>query len=202
MFFLGSSDASWGNAEVFKSQAGYFIWGTSSAILESESCHMSAMCYNSHKQHRIANSTLSAEAMALGETLDNLDYVNACWLELNDPEFDICSWVRELGQPGDPWKDRRSGVLTLDAKSLFDALANFGTSRPTCKRTCVEIAMISDLVTKSGHLVKWVPTDVMLADALTKCGDQATLMVEVMGDGKYQLVNNDCIAYVLWILGL
>ena len=199
VMFLGSSDASWGNAEGFKSQAGFFIWATDKMIVDGHACHMSPILFNSHKQHRIANSTLSAEAMALSECLDNLDYVNACWIEMNHESFSVESWVRSLGDPNDKWKDQRSGVLTVDAKSLFDALGTFGTNRPSCKRTCVEIAMICDLLSKSGHIVKWVPTTEMLADCLTKCGEQCDRMLEVLRGGLYRLVSDESVGFIYFL---
>ena len=163
---------------------------------------MSPIMFNSHKQHRIANSTLSAETMALSECLDNLDYITACWVELNHESFSVESWIRGLGNPNDEWKGYRGGVVTVDAKSLYDALGTFGTNRPSCKRTCLEVAMICDLLTKSGHSVRWVPTSEMLADCLTKLGQKCDRMLEVLRGGQYKLSSEACVGFVNFLQDL
>ena len=92
--------------------------------------------------------------------------------------------------------------MTVDAKSLFDAVNNVGTSRPSCKRTCMEVAIIREVIDRSGHKLLWVPTGEMLADCLTKAGQQATRMLEILGMGKYCLteVQSDVINFVGWIV--
>ena len=109
-----------------------------------------------------------------------------------------------MGDVADPLRDFRGGLITVDAKSLFDAVTNFGTSRPACKRTCLEVALINDLVSRSGHDMRWVPTSQMLSDTLTKVGRQGRRFIEVVGGAVYSLKETssrieDMLACVLFV---
>ena len=185
--FLSSSDSAWANASGFRSQKGHSVWAADRKGIAGEGSVMTPIYWNSRKEPRVVNSTLSAEAMGCSEALDHLDYVCASWAELNSEAFCIRDWIGLAGASSDPYADFRQGIITVDAKSLFDAVSNFGTSRPACKRTCLEVALISDLVSRSGHVMRWVPTSQMLSDTLTKVGRQGSRFVDVVGGAIYSL---------------
>jgi hypothetical protein len=183
--FLASSDAAWGNATEFKSQMGHIIWAANGDIIDRGSV-MCPISWQSKKQPRIANSTLSAEAMACGVSVDELDYVNAIWNEMIDYHFKLREWLMGKGERIDK-QLKQSGIITVDAKCLYDSINGAGTRIPSCKRTALEVAMINETIMKNEHKLRWVPTGEMLGDALTKIGKKAERLYQVLRGDKYHL---------------
>jgi hypothetical protein len=185
--FLGSSDAAWNNAEGFKSQCGCMIWACDRSIIEGKANRLIPIMWQSKKQSRIANSTLSAEAMACSHTVDELDYINAAYREMINGKFDLKSWHHSRGMDDDKYLQQRSGVITIDAKSLFDSVNGAGTKMPACKRTALEVALINETARTAHHSIRWVPTQEMLADVLTKLGCKAKRVIEVLAGQLYKI---------------
>ena len=183
--FLGSSDAAWNNAGGFKSQAGYSIWACEENILE-EGSKLSPIVWQSKKQQRVANSTLAAESMTCTTTIDELDYVSAIWQEMNDTHFDLVRWHHK-DDKRDVYAGRRDGIISIDARCLFDSLQGVGTKIPSCKRTALEVALINENLQRSGHRLRWVPTTHMLSDCLTKVGKKSDMLYDIIKGEKYHL---------------
>ena len=120
--------------------------------------------------------------------------------------FSIMRWCRRLdgGGPGEQQQDLEcSGIITVDAKSLYDAVSYFGTNKPACKRTCFEVAVIEQVISRAGHVLKWVPTAEMLADTLTKIGNQGDRLYEILAGGMYTLVDRGqagVSSFIGWLL--
>jgi len=58
-------------------------------------------------------------------------------------------------------------MLITDAKSLYDHLCKTG-SVPKEKQTLIDLLVARDLMEERAVRIRWVPTDHMLADMLTK----------------------------------
>jgi hypothetical protein len=183
--FLASSDAAWNNAGGFKSQMGLVIWACDESIRHGGS-RLTPIYWQSKKQPRIANSTLSAEAMACTTATDELDYTTALWMEMNHCDFDLRKWHYKDSEQ-DIYGLEREGFITVDAKCLFDSVNGVGTKMPSCKRTALEVALINETVQNGHHGFKWVPTEEMLADALTKVGKKCERLYEIISGGEYHL---------------
>ena len=152
---------------------------------------MSPISWSSHKQKRVANSTLSSEAMACTEAIDELDHVIALWCEFTQHGFCIIRWARGLGNKVDPYMSVRSGVVAIDARCLYDSVTRCEVAKPSCKRTAIEVLLIHELISRSGHMLKWIPTREMLSDCLTKAGKQEARLLEVLSGGGWSLVEQE-----------
>jgi len=184
--FLGSSDAAWNNAGSFKSQAGFSIWACESDIVEKGST-LTPIIWQSKKQQRIANSTLAAESMSCTTTIDELEYVTALWNEMCDPNFNLNKW-HHLDDKKDIYSERRSGIISVDARCLYDSVeGSGGTKVPACKRTALEVALINENIKRSKHAFRWVPTTHMLSDCLTKIGKKSEFLYNIINGGRYFL---------------
>ena len=78
-----------------------------------------------------------------------------------------------------------------DCKSLFDAL-NTPTSpgKIEDKRVAIDLAIVRQSMSRCGLQVRWCPTQLMIADGLTKNqADPADLMRALLANGVYQLSN-------------
>jgi len=67
------------------------------------------------------------------------------------------------------------------------------TSAPSTlsdRRTAIDVAIIKESVARCSMILRWIPTDRMLADALTKDkGDPADLLRAVVRAGVYQIAD-------------
>ena len=62
------------------------------------------------------------------------------------------------------------------------------------RRAAIDIAIIRQSVARCGLIVRWAPTDRMLADALTKDkGDPADLLRSVLRSGVYQIAGEQVV---------
>ena len=109
--------------------------------------------------HRVVRSTLAAEAAALSTALDRQLYLRLVLESLihGEPECGP-DWRHHLKVPG---------MLITDAKSLYDHLCKTG-SVPKEKQTLIDLLVARDLMEERAVRIRWVPTDHMLADMLTK----------------------------------
>ena len=62
-------DAAWGHAPEFRSKASYVVFVVSDDI-EKRAQWLSPIVWSNHRQKRVANSTLTVEAMACVESID------------------------------------------------------------------------------------------------------------------------------------
>jgi hypothetical protein len=80
-------------------------------------------------------------------------------------------------------------ILVTDCKSLYDHLQS--PSSPTAvedRRTSIDITIIKESVRVLNAAVRWVPTDRMIADSLTKdAGDPIDLLRACIRNSSYQI---------------
>ena len=84
---------------------------------------------------------------------------------------------------------RRSPILATDCKSLYDHLVS--PSAPTSiedRRTSIDVVIIRESMKISNGQVRWLPTDRMIADGLTKNKlDPVDLLRSCIRQGTYQI---------------
>jgi len=76
-----------------------------------------------------------------------------------------------------------------DCKSLYDHLTSMSSvSKVEDKRVAIDLAILRQCVARTGLTIRWCPTELVLADALTKDNmDPADLMRAALHIGEYQL---------------
>ena len=85
-------------------------------------------------------------------------------------------------------KHKRLVMVVTDCKSLYDHL--FSQSSPTLddRRTAIDIVILRDSIGRLGASLRWIPTDRMLADSLTKESVEAfDLLRACIRSGQYQI---------------
>ena len=84
---------------------------------------------------------------------------------------------------------RRPPALATDCKSLYDHL--IPPSSPTSiddRRTSIDVVIIRESLKLTGGLIRWLPTNRMLADGLTKDKlDPIDLLRACIRKGVYQI---------------
>ena len=101
--------------------------------------------------------------------------------EALDGSFELRQFLERL--------QARSPILTTDCKSLYDHLIS--PSSPTAvedRRTSIDIVIIRESIRRLKAFMRWLPTNRMLADALTKDKlDPVDLLRACMRSGTYQI---------------
>ena len=67
----------------------------------------------------------------------------------------------------------RQVILLTDCKSLYDHLMSPSTPALDDRRTSIDIIIIKDSIKRLEATLRWIPTDRMLADAMTKENPEA-----------------------------
>ena len=117
------------------------------------SAEASLLDWKSYRHQRVLRSTLASEAASLDKSEDYANFLGCVLGEMSVPSY-IASHSGK--SPFSIWP-------VTDARSLFDAIHRLATSFQE-KRVEIDIAALRQTC-RSLH---WVPTEAMLADALTK----------------------------------
>lgn len=173
--FLCFSDAAYGVRPDGSSQGGFMILLTHKKALQGEQTDYNIMSWRSFKLPRVCRSSLSAEAQACSVAVDEMMLLRTMLSLMLDPRQD----------PKDPATARWVGeaAVVVDAKALYDALKRPGFNSQHDKRTGIEIICIQEELERQAAKVRWVSSEVMLADGLTKIGARQS-MVEKLASGR------------------
>ena len=149
--FVTYTDSSFANAEL-KSQFGVCVFVSNPAVT-SKPTPGTLIDWRSARSTRICRSTLAAEASAADEGADRALFANLCLSEIL------------LGEPAVKGAARFANVQVSDAKSLYDTVVAENPS-VSDKRSLINIRSIQQSVRPKDF--RWVPTEYMIADGLTK----------------------------------
>ena len=151
-FIVGYADSSWANAPGHKSQMGSLVLLTTSNCLVTSTA-ATLIDWRSGRSPRVTRSTLASEANAMDDCVDRCTYAN--------------HFITELLYDGAPkMVGRRLRQLQVtDCQSLYDAVISPNPVL-TEKRTIIQVRSIQEFVNPED--LRWTPTGVMWADALTK----------------------------------
>ena len=152
LIIVGYGDSAFANAPGNKSQGGCIITATTSKALEGEDL-ASLLLWRSFRHQRVLRSTLAAEAASLDRCEDESNYVGCMMGELMVPGY-VAAHSAKSPFPIHP---------VCDARSLFDAVHRLATSFAE-KRVELDIAGLRGTCRN----LKWIPTEQMIADGLTK----------------------------------
>ena len=138
--------------------------------------------WKSHRLKRVVKSTLAAEAAALCEAQDHLEFGRVLLAQMLGYDYGR-DWQRAL--------DRFPGYLVMDAKSLFDSLEAPG-SMPKERRVALDLQAVREALEREADEARWVPTRHMIADVLTKSMvNIPPYFTYVVPPGKLSVVESD-----------
>eukprot|EP00435_Cladocopium_sp_Y103_P060613 s808_g22.t1 len=174
------SDAAFANVGDY-TQAGFVIGFTSDALDHGLEAPWTPAIWKSHRLSRAVGSTLAAEAQSMVSATGTLEWTSLLLSEALDGPFDVRTYEAVLR--------RRKPVVITDCKSLYDHLIS--VSSPTAvedRRTSIDIVILRQSMLRMMASVRWVPTNRMIADSLTKnAGDPTDLLRACIREGKYQI---------------
>ncbi len=154
------------------SQYGYaLLLGPEAFFDEEKVVHL--IDWSSSKIHRKVRSTLAAEAASASRAYDRAVYARAMIAEIEHER------LKE-------WKDMVRSVpcsMCTDCKSLYDLCLKVG-SMPDERRVALDLLDVREGMEELKDQIRWIPTQHMLADALTKTMPP-DLFLKFMKDNKY-----------------
>ncbi len=177
---VGASDAAFDNLPEHRSQAGHIIGVAPAEILDDHENHHSfvPMEWKTGRIKRVVRSTLAAEAYGMGTTAEGLEWFRAILAEMKDvsvPHGPECR-TKPMLIPG---------ALVTDAKSLYDVMVA-DRLNVADRRLSLEAALIRQQL-KSNIQAKWVRSEQMIADCLTKSSVDSSYMREVWRSASWTL---------------
>ena len=174
------SDAAYANGREGSTQAGYVVSFTSSRMHDGQTSAWTPAFWKSYRLPRIVNSTLSAEAQAmtmatgmcewslllLSEAIDGRTFLQSAW---------------EVAR-------KRVCLVATDCKSLYDHVTSQSAPTLDDRRTALDIIILRESLAKTSGSIRWIPTNRMLADALTKESPEAFDLIRAcIREGQYQI---------------
>ena len=174
------SDAAFANVGNH-TQAGFMIAFAHTDLNDGLMTAWNPAAWRSYRLARAVSSTLAAESQAMATASGTVEWMCLLLHEIINGPFD----VRESKQV----LQHHKPILVTDCKSLYDHLHS--PSSPTAvedRRTSIDITIIKESVRTLNASVRWVPTDRMLADSLTKdAGDPIDLLRACIRNSSYQI---------------
>ena len=174
------SDAAFANVGNH-TQAGFMIAFTHKSLNQGEMSAWNPAAWRSYRLTRAVSSTLAAESQAMATASGTVEWMCLLLHEIMHGPFDVRESKQVLQQ--------HCPILVTDCKSLYDHLQS--PSSPTAvedRRTSIDITIIKESVRVLNAAVRWVPTDRMIADSLTKdAGDPIDLLRAYIRNSSYQI---------------
>eukprot|EP00435_Cladocopium_sp_Y103_P031858 s655_g8.t1 len=162
-------------------QAGYIVGFSQTKLHHGEVAHWTPIVWRSYKMPRAVSSTLSGESQAMSTATGTVEWLSLMLSEALDGKFDVRECRSLLS--------KRPPIIATDCKSLYDHLVS--PSSPTGvddRRTSIDIVIIRESIKLTGAQVRWLPTDRMIADGLTKDkADPIDLLRSCVRAGCYQI---------------
>ena len=176
--FCTFSDASFATSKDSNSYQGTLVVATDWRMLSNERAVIAPLAWSSRKIARVVRSTLSAEVVALCNSVDRMSWIRLFWEWMKDPSVDI-------SQPDQVLKGSPQAALVTDCKSAFDIATK--TAIPSCSelRTQLECLLLRERLQENCQM-RWVHSKAMLADCLTKMMDGSELR-KCLASGYYAL---------------
>ena len=188
------SDAGFANASNNSTQAGYILSFVSGDLNDNQPTAWSPFCWKSYKLPRVVSSTLAAESQSFSTASAISEWMALMIVEARHQSFDLRSaaQVKQQGfiHSSTDVSNKMTEVTGItDCKSLFDHLTSMSAaSKCEDKRVAIDLAVLRQCIARTGLKVRWCPTELMLADGLTKDkADPADLLRAALKIGEYQL---------------
>ena len=155
------TDAAFANAKRQGTQAGYIVGITTSALKEGKTAPWSPAVWKSYRLKRVVGSTLAGETQALADGLGHTEWLACHLAEVKHFHFSLAErsqYIKEFGIQA-----------ITDCKSVYDHLQAYASPRSVGdKRVAIDLVIVKEALKRMWGPIRWAPTWLQLADALTK----------------------------------
>ena len=155
------TDAAFANAKKQGTQAGYLVGITTDEMQAGKPAPWSPCAWKSYRLKRVVGSTFAGESQVLTDGLGHAEWISCHLAEAKYADFSL------------PKRDQFLSDFKLqaivDCKSIYDHLQNYASPGSIGdKRVAIDLVIIRETLKRVGGLIRWVPTWLQLADAMTK----------------------------------
>eukprot|EP00435_Cladocopium_sp_Y103_P051560 s1160_g16.t1 len=160
------TDAAFGNAKGKGTQAGYIVGVTNRSLQAGAEAPWAPAVWKSYRLKRVVGSTFAGETQVLADGLGHTEWVGCHLAEAFFSDFSLQSRGEFL--------KRFQIQAIVDCKSIYDHLQQFSSpGSVTDKRVAIDLIIIREALTRVHGVIRWCPTWLQLADALTKENPEA-----------------------------
>ena len=177
------TDAAFANAKKQGTQAGYLVGATTDDLQAGKPAPWSPCVWKSYRLKRVVGSTFAGESQVLSDGLGHAEWL-AC--HLAEAKYENFS----LSDRKDVLSEFKLQAI-VDCKSIYDHLQTFASPGSVGdKRVAIDLVIVRETLQRIGGVVRWSPTWLQLADALTKeTAEAMDLLRAAMTTNKYHLNN-------------
>ena len=138
--------------------------------------------WRSFKQDRQVASTLGAELLTLSRAMAEAKWMRSLWCEAICAQYTLeTDRMRTIRVPI---------TIAIDSRPVFDHV-NGQAMTIKDKRMAIEMLLVKQDVEKDNVSLRWLSTEHMLADMLTKINVPMELVRKVFREGRMILTEND-----------
>ena len=177
------TDAAFANAKKQGTQAGYLVGVTTDELHAGKPAPWSPCVWKSYRLKRVAGSTFAGESQVLSDGLGHAEWIACHLAEAKNFDFSLTRRETMLGE----FKLQ----AIVDCKSIYDHLQNFASPGSVSdKRVAIDLVIVRETLARMGGVIRWAPTWLQLADAMTKESPEAMdLLRAALTTNKYHLNN-------------
>ena len=177
------TDAAFANAKKQGTQAGYIVGVTTKELQIGKPAAWSPCVWKSYRLKRVVGSTFAGESQVLSDGLGHAEWVACHIAEAKHFDFSLANRESKL-------REFQLQAI-VDCKSIYDHLQNFASPGSVSdKRVAIDLVIVRETLARVGGKIRWAPTWLQLADALTKESPEAMdLLRAAMITHKYHLSN-------------
>ena len=183
--FIAFHDAAWAVRKDGKSQGGYIIGMGERALLQGESHAISPLQFTSRKLPRVTRSSLGCEVQSGNMCHEDLTYMRMAWTELMDGFVNLKDVRGTLRMT--------QATMVTDCKGLYDALARSVSAGLGAddRRSAIEALGLQQSMEEGATELRWVHSEAMPADGLTKGSCAArSVLADFLTRGYWRLVQD------------
>ena len=184
------SDAGFANSGDTSTQGGYVISFVDKKIDKNESSPWSPVTWKSQRLPRVVASTLGAESQVYSQASSLAEWLSLMVSEAKRGPRDLRDLTKIAEQPHLREEFFCTPIIGItDCKSLYDHVTSLSSvTKCDDKRVAIDLAIIKQCLSRTLLSMRWVPTHLQLADAMTKDKmDPADLLRAALDVGEYQL---------------
>ena len=175
------TDAAFANAKKQGTQAGYLVGITTDEMQAGKPAPWSPCAWKSYRLKRVVGSTFAGESQVLTDGLGHAEWISCHLAEAKYADFSLSKRDQFLS-------DFKLQAI-VDCKSIYDHLQNYASPGSIGdKRVAIDLVIIRETLKRVGGLIRWVPTWLQLADAMTKESPEAMdLLRAALVSNRYHL---------------
>ena len=139
----------------------------------------STLMWRSARCKRAVNSTLAGETIAMSAALADAEWAQIMIQDILDQTVTVRNTTggtlpfQVVLRSNCTLSKRLPHDLSIDAKSVFDALIKECAGNRQDRRTAVDLAIVRETLKAQGSHIRWIPHPLMPADSMTKADPSA-----------------------------